>query len=150
MAVVAVCFAFTSCGGNSIFGGKSWDTIADVQKNIDGTVWTYTQPNDIWTKLEFKNGKCYVYHSNRNKGSWGDPYCDDYEINEVVKKQTSEKNVVVSIGKDYYVRSYTSTYMFGDLPNYGERAEYTLSPKEEILYTASGSPLSVHPEDYKW
>lgn len=148
VAISLMCF---SCG-NGIFGGKSWDTIEGVRKNIDGTVWTYTQPNDLWIKLEFRNGKCYVYSSCRNQGSWGNARCTDYVINEAVKKSTSEKIVLVSIGTDTYISGNSGMKSaFGtSLPTYSSRPEYNLSPKEEILYTASGLPLSVHPTDYKW
>lgn len=142
MALVAVCVAFVSCGGNSIFGGKSWDTIANVQKNIDGTVWTYTQPNDLWIKLEFKNGKCNVYTSNQSKGSWGVPKCENYVVKEYVEKQTSEKVVVVSIGTEY-------DYYFQKQMKMNYSYFYELDPKNEILYFM-GAPLSVHPTDYKW
>ena len=155
MAVVTVCLMCFSCGNgstNGIFGGKSWNTVEEVRKNINGTVWTYTQPNDLWMKLEFRNGKCYVYKSIQSRGSWGEAKCEDYEICEIVKKRTSEKIVVISIGKDAYITGYSSMSngLGGYLPYYGMRTEFSLSPKEEILYLSDGSPVSVHPTDYKW
>lgn len=139
--VAIINLVMISCG-NGAFGGKSWDTIEDVRKNIDGTVWTYTQPNDVWIKLEFKNGKCYVYTSNQSKCSWGEAKCEDYIINEYIEKRTNEKIVMVSIGHHYDAYFQIQTGL-----NFGYF--YELSPKEEILYL-KGSPLSVHPTDYKW
>lgn len=82
-------------------------TIEGVKSGIEGTVWTYTEPITssfhMWMRLEFKDGKAYLYTAAPADGTWGKATVDNYTVKESRDVNTGERQVTVEIGSKKFV-----------------------------------------------
>lgn len=115
---------------------KSFATVDDVQRNIEGTIWTYTEVGSkLWFKLVFRNGMADFYCSFPAKGEWGEPsasYC--YTIEEHRYSNTGERYVAVDMKRDYS----------------DEHWCYQLIPENGQASFGFGNPFIMNPTDYVW
>lgn len=102
---------------------ERFTTIENVQKNLDGTVWTWTEPlrdKDLesykfWKRFEFKNNKLYIQTAAPSKGEWGEATEHNYKVEEKRNVNTGKKIIVVLISEmEYFVPAtgfYVQPYM---------------------------------------
>lgn len=142
-------FCMASCNNSNVSGPvedsdsveeiavqKSFATVDDVQRNIEGTIWTYTEVGSkLWFKLVFRNGMADFYCSFPAKGEWGEPsasYC--YTIEEHRYSNTGERYVAVDMKRDYS----------------DEHWCYQLIPENGQASFGFGNPFIMNPTDYVW
>ncbi|MBR1934157.1 MAG: zinc ribbon domain-containing protein [Prevotella sp.] len=77
----------------------TFTTVDDVRRNIEGTVWTYTEiigdddSYDRWCRLRFDEGRLLFYEVSPSKGEWGEPHVCDYEVEEARYSNTGERYI---------------------------------------------------------
>lgn len=93
---------------------ERFSTIEKTQKNLDGTIWTWTKPltdrdretYKFWRRMEFKDGKLYIQSATPSKGEWGEAHKYDYQIEEKRDVRTGKKFIAVLISDiEYFVPS---------------------------------------------
>lgn len=96
-----------------------YSTVENVQKNLDGTVWTWTEPlrdKDLesykfWKRFEFKNNKLYIQTATPSKGEWGEATERNYKVEEKRNVNTGKKIIVVLISEIEYFVPATGLYV---------------------------------------
>ena len=86
-------------------------SVESITKNIEGTIWTYTQvlnnveDGEYWYRLHFTNGLLYMQETRPMDGEWGEPKTLEYEVGEHRYSNTGGLYVSVNWekGGDHYI-----------------------------------------------
>lgn len=113
----------------------SFNNLEDIKKNIDGTIWTHTEPlkgrNQFWYRIKFNNGKVSFCRAYPSDGKW------DFE-NESNYDYTIEEDRYLDTGEKYY---YISFGQFRFIPSTSNLIIYY--PNDRQYY-------AMRMRDYKW
>lgn len=113
-----------------------YSTIDAVRRNIDGTVWTYTEVGSkLWFKYVFHDGVVDYYCSFPAAGEWGEVSATyTYEVNEHRYTDTGRRYIAIDAKRD---------------PS-DEHWCLQLVPADGQASLGFGSPFKVEPHDYVW
>lgn len=108
---------------------KSFDSANEISKNIDGTIWTHTEPlkgrNQFWYRLRFNNGKVYFNRAYPRDGEWNtsEESSYDYTIEEDRYIDTGEKYTYLSFGQFRFIPSTATLVIYypNDIQYYNMR-----------------------------
>ncbi|MBR3799841.1 MAG: hypothetical protein IKK36_13140 [Bacteroidales bacterium] len=161
LVLVAISLIVSSCGGNGSYSNnnednsfsyvppKTWNTVEEVKRNIEGTVWTYTEPGKFWRKIEFKNGKCNYYTAKPSTGNWGDPEIYDYLVSERRYEDTGKKyiNIAINIFGDGIRGTLQECLVKPD------DGHYNFSPSTKMFkewFETDAQGIIMEQKDYEW
>ena len=102
---------------------QQYSTIDKVKHNIEGTVWTYTEPTTkeiaVWFRVEFKEGKVYVNEVDASQGDWGKAREYEYTVEERRYSNTGNRYICVVFGdawKHYMLVPQDRTFYYEGIP----------------------------------
>lgn len=93
---------------------KRFASVENMQEDLEGTVWTWTEPLSdadranvkTWVRFEFKNNKLYIQSAYPSNGKWGNAREHTYTIKENRDFNNGKKYIGVFItGGHYFVPS---------------------------------------------
>lgn len=110
---------------------KNAKTIDEVKRNLNGTVWHYTENLDnsdigCWIKVEFNNGRYTSYYALPSEGKWTQDKSGTYELKEGRYSNTGER--------------YISVHWEGDIKN----PQLGMTIPCEMAFTTDNFQLNVH------
>lgn len=103
-----------------------FESVDSTKVYINGTIWTYTQPNDKllnqWVRITFKDGKAYYQEASPEDGKWPEPQIYDFQIEERRYSNNGKKFIGVCWKNDAETDVFTfipSTHQFKKFSTFG-------------------------------